>query len=109
MAETTTTSGRPVAAVRETRTAAARIRSAVASDEPPYFWTISPGRSGNDVCPPIAERQDHDVACESKVPRGGTECGGDGLNLLAVRAQGQHRWAGARGEGTQGSGLQCRF
>ena len=70
MAETTTTIGRPDVAVRATRTAAARIRSAVASDEPPYFWTVSPACSANDVCSRIAQRQAHRDAHEAEVLRG---------------------------------------
>src|SRR4051812_31460270 len=41
MADTTTTTWRPPAAALAMRCAAARIRSAVASDNPPYFWTRS--------------------------------------------------------------------
>ena len=49
--------GGRVAAVRATRRAAARMRSAVASDEPPYFWTINPASSGDDMRSPIGQRQ----------------------------------------------------
>jgi hypothetical protein len=57
MAETTTITGRPLDAVRDTRLAAARMRSAVANDDPPYFWTIKPCVSGNNVRSSIGQRQ----------------------------------------------------
>src|SRR5450755_3143501 len=108
MAETTTTTGRPLAAVRETRTAAARIRSAVASEVPPYFWTISPGWSGNDVGPSIARRQVQGHAGEPELLRGRVEGGGDRVDLLGIGAQSQHRGTRARRKGAQRACLHRR-
>src|SRR5438552_2182310 len=43
IAETTTTRRAPLPRSRAIRRATRRIRSASASDDPPYFWTTSPG------------------------------------------------------------------
>ena len=42
MAETTTTTGWPFSAVATMRRATLRIRSGLATDVPPYFWTTIP-------------------------------------------------------------------
>src|SRR5438093_7428354 len=42
MALTTTTTSWPASRARRMRSATARIRSALAKDEPPYFWTRTP-------------------------------------------------------------------
>ena len=94
MAETTTMTGRPLEAVRATRRAAARMRSAVASDEPPYFCTSNAWPSDNDLGSLLGQRQPQGRARHLEVPRGRLKRGGDGIRLVARDTQRQKRRAG---------------
>src|SRR5213082_720267 len=100
MAETTTTSGRPLEAVCATRLAAARMRSAFASDEPPYFWTSTPASSADDMRAPVRQRQHQAGARYVEIPRGAFESRRNRLDLR-VGAQGEDRRASARDERAQ--------
>src|SRR5689334_7978314 len=101
MAETATTSGRPDDAVRATRRAAARMRSAVASDEPPYFWTVSCANSGDDMGSVIGQRQTQRGAWHLEPRSRRIEGSGNRVQLRPGSAQGQDRRAGARDVGTK--------
>src|SRR5689334_20909939 len=102
MAETTTITGRPEAAVRATRLAAARMRSAVASDEPPYFWTSSRSSSGvDDMRSSLGQGQMHHTARYFMVSRRRLERGRHTSNLIERVAQRQEGRACARDEGSK--------
>src|SRR2546430_1207176 len=95
MAETTTTTGRPEEAVRATRRAAARMRSAVANDEPPYFWTINRALADN-VGSAIGKVQAHRFASDGQLRGGVGQCSGNPRGHGVIGAQTEDRRASAR-------------
>src|SRR5947207_2624512 len=108
MAETTTITGLPVAAVRATRRAEARMRSAVASDEPPYFCTSTAERSDDDMGSLIGEGKRQSYPSDAQIVGGHLECPCNGGDLRRSRAQRQNGRPRARYERTQRTGLHGR-
>src|SRR5690242_1342255 len=84
------------------------MRSAVANDEPPYFWTIKRGLADN-VGSAIGEIEPHDVTRDGELGGGVCQGSADLRGGGVIGAQTEDRRTGARSKRAQGTCVQGCF